>query len=320
MLPLTIALRLRTNLRQAARASTCRITGRSYSAGMPAPSLLTLRPERLADTGQEIIDLSGLTMKVVNVSVRHPRWPSPAGVRAAIKPTVRESTGRFPDGMMGFFYYHPGVPALAGGVRFRLCDSAAGFAAGRDLGGAYGPWQAQPVDLTAQAQYRAFIPLLLEERLVEEDVLVDAAKLTANALGRRYRLYSFSDPFLYDTRKTMYRFTFITRKSCHEHRFAHIFEDTRGYKNVFPYAGTFWARFEISTLREHATRGPCLLMRYLDTVEPVRCVVPRYDGYIGHPEPGAYIMRGGRPWFHPLKRSSGKFRDMMEQEGITPAS
>lgn len=212
---------------------------RSYQH--PAPALRTLRPERFAETGQERIDLSGFTMKVVNVAATHPRWPSPIGVRAAIthsKPTVRGSTGRFPDDTRGFFYYHPGARALAGGVRFRLCDSASEFNTGRDLTITVGgPWQVQPVDFTAQSQYRSFIPLLLEENLVDEDLLVDAARLAPSTLGKRYRFYSFSDPFLFDTAKKLYRFSFITRKSCHEHGFSHIFEDMRNHKRFFPYVG-----------------------------------------------------------------------------------
>lgn len=59
-----------------------------------------------------------------------------------------------------------------------------------------------------------------------------------------------------------------------------------------------------------------MLMRCLEIVKPVRCVVPDYDGYLRLPEPGDYVMRNGKPWFFSLMRQPARFRDMLEQEGI----
>ena len=53
------------------------------------------------------------------------------------------------------------------------------------------------------------------------------------------------------------------------------------------------ARFERSTLREHAgTRT--VLLRFLKIITPVKCVVPLYDGYIAAPKEGELFQRGHR--------------------------
>ena len=71
---------------------------------------------------------------------------------------------------------------------------------------------------------------------------------------------------------------------------------------------------------EHAAKGPCLFLKCPETVEPIKCVIPGYDGYIHPPEPGEYVMRKGRPWYYQLMRQEERFRDMMEQEGFYPSA
>lgn len=82
--------------------------------------------------------------------------------------------------------------------------------------------------------------------------------------------------------------------------------------------GSILARFEISELPEHTKLGPCLIVKCLEIVEPVECIVPSYDGHVRQPTPGAYMMCGGKIWRFPLKRYLDTFRDMMEQEGLLP--
>ncbi|KJA17117.1 hypothetical protein HYPSUDRAFT_1044507 [Hypholoma sublateritium FD-334 SS-4] len=332
MLSSSFALHLTTNLRQTARTSaharvlphTCtwaKVSTLNVKKKVKAKAILrTLRPDRIVETGQEIIDLSGKCAKTVRVPLTHPRWPSALGPRVLLQASadlVRTTKERFPDDTRGFFYYHRGVPALAGGVRFRVCDDAAGFDAGRDLELRSGLWQAQPLDVARVAKFRGFIPLLLQERLVDEDLLADAAKIKAK---KRYRFYSFSDPFLFSAKSDGFRLHFITRKGSNEHRFTNPLEDTRDDKPAFPYTGRLWACFEISKMPEHAKKGPCLLLRCLEIVQPIECVVPGYDGHVYPPSPGEYVMRNGRPWYHRLLRQEEKFRDMMEQEGIYPSA
>ena len=82
--------------------------------------------------------------------------------------------------------------------------------------------------------------------------------------------------------------------------------------------GSILARFEVSQFPEHAKLGPCLILKCLEIVEPVKCIVPDYDGHVREPTPGNYMMSGGKLWRLPLNRYLKTFRDMMEQEGLLP--
>lgn len=85
-------------------------------------------------------------------------------------------------------------------------------------------------------------------------------------------------------------------------------------------SGKILVRFEISTFPEHASLGPCLLLKCLDIIDPVECVTPNYDGFIKQPTPGGYHTRGGKLWYTPLIRHLDTFHDMMEQEGLLRSS
>lgn len=201
--------------------------------------LRTLRPNSIAETWQQIVDLSGLTRKCVKVPFDHPRWPSPSqGIRIS-NSIFDEQVTRFPDNTRGFFYYRPGVPALAGGVRFRVCDNAAAFDAGCDLMFRGRPWEAQLVDITRCDVYRSFIPVLLAEGLVDEDLLLDAKK-SQDAWNTRERFYSFSDPFILPLQQKVFTCGFYTRKGCHGHRFPGLCtKDNRRTKYSHPYTGVY---------------------------------------------------------------------------------
>ena len=54
--------------------------------------------------------------------------------------------------------------------------------------------------------------------------------------------------------------------------------------------GSALARFERSTLEEHeGTRT--VVLRFLEIITPVKCVMPLYDGYIGQPTEGELYRR-----------------------------
>ena len=304
--------------------------------------LRTLRPERIVESGQEIFDLSGLTRKSITVPFEHPRWPSPRNAGGIFKLNDRKigtTYVPFPDNTRGFFYYRHGITDLAGSVRFRLCDSAATFESGHDLARNDSPWQPQLVDIVSSANLRPLIPLLLAEQLVDESVLVDAAQIHIKHMSAKHRFYSFSEPFTLNLNNWTFGSLFITRKSFHAHNFRDLYHERRSGAIIrIPYSGEhpiiysliadlltansgrIQARFEISTFPEHAKLGPCLVLKCLDIIDPIKCVAPDYDGYIGLPRPGSYHTRAGKLWCFPLKRKLDIFRDMMEQEGILPTS
>ncbi len=159
--------------------------------------LRTLRPDHIVESGQAIVDLSGLTRKSITVPFEHPRWPSPCKIGAPLITLTQQSRlGRkrkpFPANTRGFFYYRPGITVLAGSVRFRLCDSAATFESGRDLARNDRIWQPQLIDIVSSPTLRRLIPLLLAEQLVDESVLVEMDQFHISPMhAPEYRFYSF---------------------------------------------------------------------------------------------------------------------------------
>ncbi|KAF8200144.1 hypothetical protein BJ912DRAFT_1054534 [Pholiota molesta] len=104
----------------------------------PTFELRTLCSERLSAVGQEIIDLSGKAWPCgpTLISGHEPRcaYEYVCGARGHYVLTP------YPEGTRGFFYFHSPAdgPELCAGVRFRICESAAEFARGRDLLGMRG--------------------------------------------------------------------------------------------------------------------------------------------------------------------------------------
>ncbi len=207
MLSFSVHIHVERNLCQAVRRSadvhysSCTPTrARTFSTSPPARhlgiiTLRTLRPSSFIETGQQIVDLSGRTRKTVKILFDHPRWPSPLGAIRISNLISNDQVSRFPENTRGFFYYLPRAIELAGGVRFRVCDDAAAFDAGCDLVIRDKPWEAQLVDITRCDVYRSFIPVLLRDKLVDEDLLLDAKKCQ-HAWNTRERFYSLWDPFI----------------------------------------------------------------------------------------------------------------------------
>lgn len=203
--------------------------------------LRTLRPDRLIETGQEIVDLSGLTRKHITVPLEHPRWPNPRNAGKHIKLSnhqIGSTSVQFPANTRGFFYYCRGITDLAGSVRFRLCDTASAFESGRDLVRADRPWQPQLVDIVGSVNLRSFIPLLLAEKLVDEKVLVDATQIRVKCMSTKSRFYSFSEPFTLHLNHWSFGSLFITRKSYHAYDFRDLYHERRSRTTIhFPYSG-----------------------------------------------------------------------------------
>ena len=250
MLSFSIYLRWERNLCHAVRRSAhvhsspaTPTRARTFSTSPPAHhlgiiTLRTLHPSRFVETQQQVVDLSGLTRKRVKVLFDHPRWPSPLRAIRISNLISNEQVSRFPENTRGFFYYLSGMPELAGGVRFRICDDAAAFDAGRDLVLRGKPWEAQLVDIIRCDVYRSFIPVLLRDKLVDEDLLLDAKKCQ-HAWNTRDRFYSFSDPFILQLHQRVVTCGFYSRKGCKGHRFPGLCtKDNRRLPECFhPYTG-----------------------------------------------------------------------------------
>ena len=214
----------------------------SIKARSDSTFLRTLRPDHIVESGQEIVDLSGTTRKSITVPFEHPRWPSPFNFGALITLNdykIGSNYVPFPANTRGFFYYRHGITDLAGGVRFRLCNSAATFESGRDLVRHDRTWQPQLIDIASSPTLRRLIPLLLAEQLVDESVLVDAAQIHIMPMvAPEYRFYSFSQPFNVNVNAWNFRSLFVTRKGFHAYNIRGLYHDRRSRTTIeFPYSG-----------------------------------------------------------------------------------
>ncbi|KAF8960799.1 hypothetical protein BDZ97DRAFT_1921873 [Flammula alnicola] len=290
----------------------------SLGEAFKSRSVMTLRPEKMVEKGQEICSLSGIhnaRLRAVNVQgtphmhvvYRH-GYVAEHGLRA------------FPPNTRGVFYYHiqPGEPPISGQIRFRICNDLAGFADGHDLLDSDGETWNVPLYYIATYEVLAgFESQLLYDSLVDKELLDDIKKLPqiGTIHPRRY-LYSPTQPFVIDLQKQTKKrkFNLITRHSRDPFDAHTLFCQRRdrelGY--VSPYAGRIRARFEVSTLPEHVKDGPSLVLRILEILEPVECVVKDYDYFIAPPKAGELFSKKARngsyrPWHLALKkRTEGK--------------
>lgn len=78
--------------------------------------------------------------------------------------------------------------------------------------------------------------------------------------------------------------------------------------NLCSSVGLVKARWELSDLPEHKSRGPTLVLRILDVVTEIKNLIPGYDGGLVKPEPGHLFQRRPRiysdpkVWAYPLNQ------------------
>lgn len=243
----------------------------------------------------------------------------------------------------GFFYYHrpPDRPEISGQIRFRLCSDPASFDQGPDLIDDTGtPWNISLVDIL-RSRHEAFYSTLLRDGILTKSLIDDIRRLQHLGPGRTRDmcLFSISDPFALDLSLRLLRMHFVTRKSDNLFLFRRPWIDRRRHMSTkegkrveetlytgacrhgplrrvsvskissdrsFEWAGAIKARFELSTHPEHDKLGPTLVLRTLDIIEPARCLIPDYDGFVPPPVVGQLHgrMMGDVfvPWAMPLLR------------------
>ncbi|KAF8200153.1 hypothetical protein BJ912DRAFT_623021 [Pholiota molesta] len=237
--------------------------------------LRTLCPERLEAVGQEAIDLSGKVEPYVRTLIDGPQ------LRCLYEyeyPGGRRIQTPFPEGTKGVFYYYSPAegPELYAGVRFRICESAAEFKSGRDLLGTHGDvWGPKVLELVKHNKLKALLALSRADQLISEALIADIDKLDiANKTGR-YQVH-LSDSFYLDLAHQKHHLTYVTRAKVVRLLFPRKAFAVGTGGTFFPLTGTIKVRFELSTLREHKKRGPTLVVRVLDVVDPI-AVLPGYD-------------------------------------------
>ena len=168
-------------------------------------ALNTLNSERLVPMGQEMFDISHYSA----VHVYHGDLTCNIAYTAGFP---------FPPGTKGIFYYRqpPGLPPMAGEMRFRICDDASQFAHGKDLEVGPGrPWNIPLINIVKVRNYKAIRDLLLDEGFIDHELVADIEnmKFVSTTGGRVIALYDIDQPFSIDLSSSHLRVRLNTR-SC----------------------------------------------------------------------------------------------------------
>ncbi|KAF5388286.1 hypothetical protein D9615_000824 [Tricholomella constricta] len=217
--------------------------------------------------------------------------------------------GGFPSGSRGFLYYRPSeFPLDPGEIRLRVTNDAnpSSFTNGRDLLQPEGyPWCTKVPTLASQSIYVGIRGLLVRDGLVSEAAIRRCASI-GRVNMRPSQLYTLEQPFHIDLSRTSTRISVINGD---EKSFVDLHSLTVDQRSVFgeiaPYNGHIMARFEISTLPQHQS-SPTLVLRILEFLTPVKCVIPAYDYHIQEPTVGAFYAFAGSLYTIRLARKSKK--------------
>ncbi|KAJ7266856.1 hypothetical protein C8J57DRAFT_1068829 [Mycena rebaudengoi] len=175
----------------------------------------------------------------------------------------------FPPHSRGFLYYHsdPTLSPLAGSVRLRTTtsDAPSSFPQGQDLLSPTGmSWQISLPQIATREKYSPLRRQLLNDRLVTPDQLSRCHTLFANRIRVHAELILFglSQPFPVNFSTTLY-LTIVGPTALHPIAYSVLSHEPGRYS----FTGTAIARFERSTLPEHAGKR-VLLLRIVKIVEP----------------------------------------------------
>ncbi|KAF8192971.1 hypothetical protein BJ912DRAFT_251788 [Pholiota molesta] len=227
-----------------------------------------------------MIDLSGKVFPIAYTVIDGHRMRFPYGFDAG----GRSRLAHYPEGTRGFFYFHSPADGreLHAGVRFRICESAAEFARGRDLLGTRGDvWGPKVLEMVKRKESRAILALSRAEQLIDEALIADLKRLDIPDKQTKKQI-------TYITRAKMVRLLFPQKVS-------------RIHSDFYPLTGSIKVQFELSNLPEHKELGPTLVVRVLDVVEPI--AVPRHYKsvpLVPVPVPGMLLQRKAHGWRRPL--------------------
>ena len=231
--------------------------------------------------------------------------------------TSEEKFTLYPPDIKAFLYYStlPGRPLISGELRLRVTsrDDPTSFESGYDLLSLNGqPWSRPLFMLSGCSSYNPLYKRLRKDGLVPNDLhaIISTFPSSSNIYYRGQQLYTLNDTFMVDFSKENLQFTVITEQGLEGLQLTRPFYDKRGQIPMKPYTGAYkqiaiWiddsnetvgsalARFERSTLPEHkGTRT--VVLRFLQIITPLKCVIPLYDGYVGLPKEGELHRRSKR--------------------------
>ncbi|CAA7268993.1 unnamed protein product [Cyclocybe aegerita] len=277
--------------------------------------LITLDATKMLSSGQRTHDISGYTAPLFKVTQLNP--PQKCKVSYG---WVNNREAHFPLGSTGVLYYHtpaPGAPVLSGELRFKLCKDLALFARSPDLQSPdkTRPWSLNLYRMVMTPRYKSFIQLLIHDRLVSSTVVDAIVRLPRVICDRASRiLYSLEQPFELDLAQIGVTFILVNLGHVLTVR---VFLNARSGLRSSIFTGRIKARFELSTLPEHAAQGPTLVLRVLELLTPIEC---HLRGIKLDPRPGALLSKHDRgkygPWSLKLKNAlAPAFREFV---GLPP--
>ncbi|KAF9528772.1 hypothetical protein CPB83DRAFT_853726 [Crepidotus variabilis] len=292
-----------------------------HSDSPPAPKfpkvkriIKTVDPSKYASLKQNLYDISG--GRKIHFS---PEGSDPFYF------TITRSKGLyppppFPNGSKGALYYYrnPSLPSISGEIRFRVFDSLHGdcFAKGYDMHARpERPWALSLLRIVQMPSYAGLLRLLREEKLIDDALIKDIGKLPPG-IHDRLNIFRLDQPFLVDLEKYCLTANLVTRAGAWNFRIPNLFtdrtippeEDSSG--PFVPFKGRSWVRFEVSDLPEHAKRGPCLVLRFLQCTTPLTPSTQNYTGMMIPPQEGELYQRrvsltsskAPAVWCYPLQK------------------
>ncbi|KAJ6546022.1 hypothetical protein DFH09DRAFT_652855 [Mycena vulgaris] len=198
-----------------------------------------------------------------------------------VGPALQCSRPPFPVHARGFFYYHSGPHAMEGGLRFRVTSddppSTSSFLRGQDLLAPSGfPWQVPLLKMACTSGFAWIAEQLVHENLVTQEQLVRCARIFSHRqpTAPQYTLFRLDSTFLVHFTSGI-RLT-VVGEALHAFHLSHVFgeegdrEGGTSRNRYAPWTGSAEARFEPSTLPEHAGRR-VLHVRILRIIQPVGC-------------------------------------------------
>ncbi|KAF9812235.1 hypothetical protein IEO21_06275 [Rhodonia placenta] len=217
---------------------------------------------------------------------------------------ISTASSQFPHKARGWLYYYrpPSRPPTAGEVRFRLLPPTGelDFASGTDLSLRFGrlPYAIRLLEIATSTRYRTLANVLLRDQLISQDLLEHWKKQTNIRVIHRKTtqfLFGIEDPCIINLSDDSFTpFIWLGEDLFRGPRFRTQWWDLRKHMNGPAYTGQILCRLERSTLPNHAQRR-VVVLRVLEIIEPIRPIVPDYDGYLEPPAEGALLQRGRKP-------------------------
>jgi hypothetical protein len=242
---------------------------------------------------------------------------------------------------------------VSGELRFRLCETLAQFDDGQDLKLRDDPlpWNLSIYTLARDGRWSGILKLLLQERLVDQQLVQDMKNIRMDRPQGQYPWISQLDqPFVIDLATPKLKIALLSRHDFRLLRFQNIFWDP--HKHTSPYTGTtlsslsfffhesnnaphqgrILARLEFSNHLRHINRA-FVVLRILEVLTPIKCIVRKYNGHVAPPAPGELYSTKSRhgigyiTWAVPVDAGHGdgsnkaplpRFLDSLNAEGFKP--